>query len=171
MMARLAPVTPGELLLEEFLAPMGISKYRLARKSVFRPSASARSLPAGAPSPRTPTCACAGSSAFRTATGFVRRRPTIRKSPRPHWRRRSSGSSLGRGLRRLWGARCRCAPALMPALVARRAKALAVQRPVGNADCRPSTFRNPQTASATITATTNHCRHAYQRDMSSVQGA
>jgi len=32
MMARLAPVTPGELLLEEFLAPMGISKYRLAKE-------------------------------------------------------------------------------------------------------------------------------------------
>jgi len=32
MMARLAPVTPGELLLEEFLAPMGLSKYRLAKE-------------------------------------------------------------------------------------------------------------------------------------------
>ena len=26
------PVTPGELLLEEFLLPMGISKYRLAKE-------------------------------------------------------------------------------------------------------------------------------------------
>ena len=32
MMAKLDPVTPGELLLEEFLAPMGISKYRLAKE-------------------------------------------------------------------------------------------------------------------------------------------
>jgi len=32
MMAKLEPVTPGELLLEEFLAPMGISKYRLAKE-------------------------------------------------------------------------------------------------------------------------------------------
>ena len=31
-MTRLAPVTPGELLLEEFLLPMGISKYRLAKE-------------------------------------------------------------------------------------------------------------------------------------------
>jgi addiction module HigA family antidote len=31
-MATLAPVTPGELLLEEFLRPMGISKYRLAKE-------------------------------------------------------------------------------------------------------------------------------------------
>ena len=28
----LAPVTPGELLSEEFLLPMGISKYRLAKE-------------------------------------------------------------------------------------------------------------------------------------------
>jgi addiction module HigA family antidote len=31
-MAKLAAVTPGELLLEEFLLPMGISKYRLAKE-------------------------------------------------------------------------------------------------------------------------------------------
>jgi addiction module HigA family antidote len=28
----LPPVTPGELLAEEFLGPMGISKYRLAKE-------------------------------------------------------------------------------------------------------------------------------------------
>ncbi len=27
----LPPVTPGELLLEEFLKPLGVSQYRLAR--------------------------------------------------------------------------------------------------------------------------------------------
>ena len=32
MNERLRPVTPGELLLEEFLVPMGISKYRLAKE-------------------------------------------------------------------------------------------------------------------------------------------
>src|SRR6478672_8897152 len=31
-MAKLPAVTPGELLLEEFLHPMGISKYRLAKE-------------------------------------------------------------------------------------------------------------------------------------------
>lgn len=31
-MARLAPVTPGELLKEEFLTPLGISQYRLAKE-------------------------------------------------------------------------------------------------------------------------------------------
>lgn len=32
MPTRLEPVTPGELLLEEFLKPMGISQYRLAKE-------------------------------------------------------------------------------------------------------------------------------------------
>jgi antitoxin HigA-1 len=31
-MRRLDPVTPGELLLEEFLRPMGITQYRLAKE-------------------------------------------------------------------------------------------------------------------------------------------
>jgi len=31
-MRRLKPVTPGELLREEFLVPMGLSQYRLARE-------------------------------------------------------------------------------------------------------------------------------------------
>lgn len=31
-MATLKPVTPGELLLEEFLVPMGLSQYRLAKE-------------------------------------------------------------------------------------------------------------------------------------------
>lgn len=30
-MTRLKPVTPGELLREEFLLPMGLSQYRLAK--------------------------------------------------------------------------------------------------------------------------------------------
>ena len=32
MATRLPPVTPGELLLEEFLRPMGLSQYRLAKE-------------------------------------------------------------------------------------------------------------------------------------------
>src|SRR5476649_545207 len=31
-MGKLNPITPGELLLEEFLKPMGISQYRLAKE-------------------------------------------------------------------------------------------------------------------------------------------
>lgn len=32
MPRKLKPVTPGELLLEEFLIPMGITKYRVAKE-------------------------------------------------------------------------------------------------------------------------------------------
>jgi len=32
MVREIAPVTPGELLSEEFLLPMGISQYRLAKE-------------------------------------------------------------------------------------------------------------------------------------------
>jgi len=32
IMRKLKPITPGELLLEEFLRPMGISRYRLAKE-------------------------------------------------------------------------------------------------------------------------------------------
>ena len=31
-MSKLKPVTPGELLKEEFLVPMGLSQYRLAKE-------------------------------------------------------------------------------------------------------------------------------------------
>ena len=31
-MAKLKPVAPGELLLEDFLIPMGLTKYRLAKE-------------------------------------------------------------------------------------------------------------------------------------------
>jgi addiction module HigA family antidote len=31
-MRKLNPVTPGEMLLEEFLVPMGITQYRLAKE-------------------------------------------------------------------------------------------------------------------------------------------
>ena len=31
-MRKISPVTPGELLMEEFLKPMGITQYRLAKE-------------------------------------------------------------------------------------------------------------------------------------------
>jgi antitoxin HigA-1 len=37
MTKRLAPVHPGEILLEEFLTPMGISQYRLAKDVAVPP--------------------------------------------------------------------------------------------------------------------------------------
>ena len=35
--------TPGEILLEEFLKPIGITQYRLAKEMAYRSVASARS--------------------------------------------------------------------------------------------------------------------------------
>jgi addiction module HigA family antidote len=37
-MRKLKPVTPGELLLEEFLKPMGITRYRLAKEISVPPT-------------------------------------------------------------------------------------------------------------------------------------
>ena len=36
-MRKLTPVTPGAILLEEFLKPMGVSQYRLAREIAVPP--------------------------------------------------------------------------------------------------------------------------------------
>jgi addiction module HigA family antidote len=36
-MAKLAPIHPGEILMEEFLKPMGISQYRLAKDISVHP--------------------------------------------------------------------------------------------------------------------------------------
>ncbi|MDZ7801845.1 MAG: HigA family addiction module antitoxin [Trueperaceae bacterium] len=46
MATKLAPVTPGEILLEEFLKPLGISQYRLA-KEVGVPSTRISEIVAG----------------------------------------------------------------------------------------------------------------------------
>ena len=37
MSERLAPIHPGEILFEEFLVPMGISQYRLAKDTSVPP--------------------------------------------------------------------------------------------------------------------------------------
>ena len=37
-MSKLKPVTPGELLREEFLMPMGLTQYRLAAKEIGVPA-------------------------------------------------------------------------------------------------------------------------------------
>ena len=42
-MRKLPPIHPGEVLLEEFLEPMGISQYRLAKDISVRRAGSTRS--------------------------------------------------------------------------------------------------------------------------------
>ena len=53
------PVTPGEMLEEEFLKPLGLSKYRLA-KDIGVPAQRIRDIVAGKRSITADTaCACA----------------------------------------------------------------------------------------------------------------
>ena len=40
---KLAPVHSGEILLEEYIKPLGISQYRLRKTSAYKSAASARS--------------------------------------------------------------------------------------------------------------------------------
>ena len=78
-------ITPGELLKEEFLEPLGISQYRLPPGRQRAPcEGDDRSPLGGAHGPIPPpirTCASAASSASRTAIGSVPRRPTTPRSP------------------------------------------------------------------------------------------
>ena len=72
-MRELEPVTPGELLREEFLAPMGISQYRLAKEIGVPTQRISDIIAANAPSPPTLTCGFVASSAWPMATGYERR--------------------------------------------------------------------------------------------------
>ena len=48
------PIHPGEILREEFLIPMGISQYRLAKELAFPPCALARLFAKNGGLARTP---------------------------------------------------------------------------------------------------------------------
>ena len=84
-MPKLKPVTPGELLLEEFLVPMGITQYRLA-KEIAVPAQRIGEIVAGKRAITADTdlrlCRFFGLS---NGSGCVRRRPTTRR-----WRKRRS---------------------------------------------------------------------------------
>jgi len=62
---RISPTSPGEMLRDEFLKPMGLTNYRLARRSMCRRSASVTSLRASGASRRIRICDCAASWAHR----------------------------------------------------------------------------------------------------------
>jgi hypothetical protein len=63
------PVHPGEILLEEFLTPLGVSQYQLAKAWTSRRGGSMRSSTASAVSPRTPRCGYPGTSAPPNGSG------------------------------------------------------------------------------------------------------
>jgi hypothetical protein len=79
-MRKLKPVTPGELLLEGFLKPMGISRYRLAKEIAVPAQRTGTSSPADARLLRIRICVCAGFSVFPTATGYAPKPLMIPKS-------------------------------------------------------------------------------------------
>jgi addiction module HigA family antidote len=92
---KLKPVIPGEPLLEEFLKPLGIRQYRLAKEI-------------GVPAPRigqiikgkriitadTDLRLCRF-LAFQTVTGCAHRLRMIRRLPSGRWAQKSSKSSHG----------------------------------------------------------------------------
>ncbi len=82
---KLKPVSPGELLLEEFLLPMGITKYRVA-KEIGVPAQRIGEIVAGrrAITADTDLRLCA-SSVSPTAIGCAPRQPTTLRSPRRRW--------------------------------------------------------------------------------------
>lgn len=60
---------PGEILREEFLEPMGISKYRLAQAIHVSPTRIVKSLRVNALLLPTPAFVCRASSASMMASG------------------------------------------------------------------------------------------------------
>jgi len=79
-MKKLDPITPGEILLEEFLKPMGLSQYRLA-KEIGVPAQRISEIVGGKRSITADTdlrlCRFFGLS----ATGYVPKLPMIQKLP------------------------------------------------------------------------------------------
>jgi len=75
-MADFAPTHPGEILAEEFLAPMGITAYRLA-KGIGVPQTRVGEILAGKRgSPPTPVYGCRGHWALATCSGSTCRHAT-----------------------------------------------------------------------------------------------
>jgi len=79
---RIGPVTPGEVLREEFMLPLGLSGRALARELGVPPTASPRSWRAHVPfRPRPRSCLASG-SVRRPSSGSICKWRTI-------WRRRA----------------------------------------------------------------------------------
>ncbi len=77
-MSKLQPITPGEILFEEFLKPMGLSQYRLA-KEIDVPAQRISEIVAGKRSITADTDLRLCRSDCLTAIGCVRRLHTTLK--------------------------------------------------------------------------------------------
>lgn len=75
----LAPIHPGEILAADFLEPIGMTQYRLAKKSTFTHAASTRSCTGSGELRPTPHCGLHGysgqvpsfGSTFKTNTNLT----------------------------------------------------------------------------------------------------
>jgi hypothetical protein len=104
---RLAPVHPGKILLEEFLLPLGLTQYRLA-KGLTVPPRRINEIVHGSRAITADTDSdWPASLAPRSASGSIFRRPTTWSWSGTDWR---AGSS----------ARCRCSPRQLDKLHWRR---------------------------------------------------
>jgi hypothetical protein len=73
----MAPVHPGEILLEEFLKPLTVSQYQLAKKSGSRPGGSTR---CARPAPHQ-RGHCAAPGPFLRHVGAVLDQPAVPLRP------------------------------------------------------------------------------------------
>jgi hypothetical protein len=65
----LEPITPGEILLEEFMKPLGVSINKLARDIDVPPGRISEIVNGSGPSRRTRRCGWAATSASRPRSG------------------------------------------------------------------------------------------------------
>ena len=93
----IAPYSPRQILLDEFLKPLGICNTGWRKKSACPPSALGTSWRASAPSPKpTPISACVGSSVCLKAIGCGTGGVSIPKRPRSTSRRVGEDQAVGK---------------------------------------------------------------------------
>ena len=98
-MKKLEPITPGEILLEEFLKPMGISQYRLA-KEIDVPAQRISEIVLGKRSITADTdLRLCRFLVCPMGIGYVLKLPTIRKSPSKRLVQYLIRSNLGLNIR------------------------------------------------------------------------
>ena len=87
-MRNVPPVTPGEKLDEEFLKPLGLTKYRLAKDIGVPLSELATLSRASGTLPQTRTFGCAVTLGSVMDGGFAGKRITTSRSPAKRWETR-----------------------------------------------------------------------------------
>ena len=73
----MTPIHPGEILLKEFLTPLNLSQYRLAKDISVPPRRLTKSFMASAPSPQTRLFGYLATSEPLIASGSIYRRAMI----------------------------------------------------------------------------------------------